>query len=336
MAPGLNRPAGFTDPSHGDRTQLTDRGVDTDMRNRRLRSVSAAVALVAVLTASGCTGASDDSATTTTTAARCRPEPTGPTTYRYANRPGVSPERTSLDVHLPEGCGPAPVVMWVHGGGWRRGDKAAGLVERKAEWAASMGAALVAVNYRLSTPGAGVAWPDHGEDVADAVAWVQRRGRAVGLDPAALTMVGHSAGAHLVAIVGTDPALLRDAGADPEGAACVVALDFSFDLATAPARALIANAFGTDPAVLASASPTVQVERNGAPDTRFLIGTRGAPRRVTEARAFVDLVERRGGSAELVVANPYDHNQISSRLGAPDDTLVTPPTTRFVESCLPR
>jgi len=302
---------------------------------RRLPHVGITVFLATVFAVTGCTGSSGESVTPVTPAARCRPEPSGPTTYTYTRRPGVDPGRTSLAVYLLEGCGPAPVVMWVHGGGWRRGDKTAGTVQRKAEWAGSLGAALVAVNYRLSTPGADVAWPDHGEDVADAVTWVQRRGRSVGLDPSRVTMVGHSAGAHLVAIVGTDPALLTDAGADPGGLACVVALDFSFDLATAPARALIANAFGTDPAVLAAASPTVQVERNGAPDARFLIGTRGGPRRVAEARDFVGLIDRRGGSAELVVANPYDHNQISSQLGAPDETLITPPVTRFVESCLP-
>lgn len=269
-------------------------------------------------------------------APRCRQEATGPTTYRYARRPGVAPGLTSLDVYLPAGCGPVPVVMWVHGGGWRGGDKAIGTVAQKATWAGSLGAALVAVNYRLSTPGADVRWPDHGDDVADALAWVQRRGPSVGLDPSTTTLLGHSAGAHLVAIVGTDPALLTRAGADPGDLACVVALDGAFDFATVPTRALITNAFGTDPATLAAASPTVQVERNGAPAARFLVGTRGAPRRVAGAQAFVDLVNRSGGSAELVVTNPYTHGLINSRLGAPDETIITPPTTAFVESCIVR
>lgn len=305
---------------------------------RHFRRGSALV--VAAFAVTGCAGASDSSsasrpsAPAASTGARCRTEATGPRTYRYARRPGVDPERTSLDVFLPPGCGPAPVVMWVHGGGWRRGDKAAGFVARKAAWAASLGAALVAVNYRLSIPGADVRWPDHGEDVADAVAWVQRTGRLVGLDPTNLTLLGHSAGAHLVAIVATDSALLAQAGAQPASVACVVALDFSFDLATAAARPLISNAFGDDPAALASASPTVQVERNGAPAARFLIGTRGGPRRIAEAQGFVDVVERSGGSAELAVANPYTHSQISSQFGAPDETIITPQANTFVESCI--
>jgi arylformamidase len=225
------------------------------------------------------------------------------------------------------------VVVWVHGGGWRRGDKASGFVERKAAWAASLGAALVSVNYRLTTPDSGVRWPDHGEDVAAAVAWLQREGPELGLQGTDITLIGHSAGAHLVAIVGTDPTLLTDAGADPADVSCVVPLDFSFDLASAPATGLIADAFGTDPEVVAAASPNVQIERNGAPTARFLVGTRGAPRRIADARTFVDLVNDTGGSAELFDANPYTHSQINSQLGAPDDRLVTPAVSEFVASC---
>jgi acetyl esterase/lipase len=169
--------------------------------------------------------------------------------------------------------------------------------------------------------------------VAAAVTWVQTDGPALGLDAANITLLGHSAGAHLVAIVGTDPGLLVAAGADPGKVACVVALDFEFDLATAAARTLIADAFGTDPEVIAGASPSVQVERNGPPGARFLVVTRGAPGRVENAHSFVDLINDAGGTAGLVDANPYSHNQVSSQLGAPDDSLVTPPVTDFVRSC---
>ena len=211
---------------------------------------------------------------------------TGPTTFSYADRPGVDPNLTSVDVYLPAGCGPVPVVMWVHGGGWRRGDKSGANVERKAAWAESIGAALVSVNYRLSSPGSGVMWPDHGDDVAAAVAWVQRDGAGVGLDSEHVALVGHSAGAHLVSIVGTDPALLASAGADPLGVDCVVALDVDYDLADAAGQALIANAFGTDPEVLAAASPPIQVERNGAPAAPFFVVTRGAPAADREGAGF--------------------------------------------------
>lgn len=85
--------------------------------------------------------------------------------------------------------------------------------------------------------------------------------------------------------------------------------------------------------MLAAASPSVQVERNGPPHARFLVGTRGSVQRVAQAQAFVDLINDEGGSAELLNANPYSHNQISSRLGSEGDALVTPVVGDFVTSC---
>jgi acetyl esterase/lipase len=294
-------------------------------------AVIALLLLTAACTGAGNAGPSDT--TVSTVAPDCRESPSGPVTHQYAVREGADPDRTSLDVYLPAGCGPAPVVVWVHGGGWRRGDKTAGQVQRKADWAASLGAALVAVNYRLSVPGSGVMWPDHGRDVSAAVAWVQREGASVELDPARMTLLGHSAGAHLVAIVATHPTLLDEAGADPALIACVIPLDFSFDLATAPARSLIANAFGGDTEVLEDASPNVQIARSGPPRAAFLVGTRGGPRRVADARDFVALINESGGYAALLDANPYSHDGISAQLGAPGEQIVTPTVSDFASSC---
>jgi len=176
-------------------------------------------------------------------------------------------------------------------------------------------------------------WPDHGADVAAAVAWMQQEGASLGLDPDRMVLLGHSSGGHLVSIVGTHPSLLDDAGGDPGRLACIVSLDFSFDLATAPVSEVRANAFGVDPAVLTDASPDMQIQRNGAPGARFLVGVRGAPPRVAEGQRFVDLINETGGAAELLDANPYTHNQISSQLGAPGEEIVTPLVSAFAESC---
>ena len=295
------------------------------------------VAVIASLTLIGaCTGSVDSESSgvgSPTTTSPCRTSASGPVTYQYAERQGTDPDRTSLDIYIPAGCGPVPVVVWVHGGGWRRGDKEAGQIERKVAWAESIGAALAAVNYRLSTPDSGVMWPDHGADVAAAVAFIQQEGASLGLDTDRMVLLGHSAGAHLVSIVGTHPSLLTVAGGDPGQIACVIPLDFSFDLQTAPARALIANAFGIDPEVLEDASPNIQIERNGAPGAKFLVGTRGGRIRVAEAQIFVELINERGGTAALLDANPYTHNEISSQLGAPEEEIVTPVVSAFAASC---
>jgi arylformamidase len=266
----------------------------------------------------------------------CRATTSGPQEVRYAERPGVAADLTSLDVYLPAGCGPVPVVVWVHGGGWRAGDKANRGIETKVAWATAIGAALVAVNYRLSTAGAGVQWPDHAEDVAAALAWIADQGRASGLDPTDVVVLGHSAGAHLVAITVSNPTLRAATGLG-DGLRCAVALDTEGWMLAESAAAdtgLVANAFGTDPVVLADASPLEQVRRHGAPTSAMLAVTRGTPSRVAAAANYVKAVNAAGGVAELLDVRPYSHEDTSQQLGVAGEQRLTPAVTQFVQGCI--
>lgn len=305
------------------------------MTQRVLLGTVALALLVTGCTGTRSVGAPSTTATSSTTSDGCRTTAVRPTTYRYAERTGTPAVRTSLDVYLPAGCGPVPVLVWVHGGGWRRGDKTAGAVQQKAAFANGLGAALVAVNYRLSSPDNDVRWPDHGQDVAAAVAWVVEQGAAHGLDPSRVALVGHSAGAQLVASMAVHPTLLTGAGADRSAVDCVVVLDVQLDLLHRRGRPeMLDTAFGTDPEVLADASPLLQVQEHGAPSAAFLVVSRGGLRRVAGAAEFVDAVNAAGGRAELVDAGTYSHNQVSQLLGAPGEQVVTPTTARFVSECL--
>ena len=290
--------------------------------------------------------AADSMPLDTATTGACTTEATGPSEFAYTTIAGVEPDLTSLDLYLPAGCEPVPVVVWVHGGGWRRGDKV-GSLGNKVEMVNDLGAALVSVNYRLSTPGATsdatpddrVQWPDHGNDVAAAIAWVQSEGPQHGLDPTRITLMGHSAGGHLVSIVVADPSLLAGAGISPDSVQCVIALDSAaFDLANSPAEesGLVPNAFGTDPAVIAAASPLTQVLEQGPPAARFLVVTRGSALRVRGAQAFVDALNNETSETNsiLVEVNPYSHMDVNDRLGEPGEQLVTQPVTEFLQICL--
>jgi acetyl esterase/lipase len=148
-----------------------------------------------------------------------------------------------------------------------------------------------------------------------------------------MALVGHSAGGHLVAVAGTDPALLARAGADPEAVGCVVALDSAATVLDA-GNPLHAAAFGTDPAVLAGASPLVLVERNGAPPAEFLVVARGRPARVAAQRSFADAITAAGGTATFVDANPLDHAGVASALGRDGDGVVTPAVRDVLDRCL--
>lgn len=304
---------------------------------------------VAVLASAACTDGGADrglpaptttAPTTTahaTTGTGCPPGDGRPATHRYAERPGTDPHLTSLDVYLPEGCGPFPVVVWVHGGGWRVGDQRNASTAQHAAWANELGMAWVSVGYRLSTPGSGVAWPDHGDDVADAVAWVRHHAAELGVDPDRLALAGHSAGAHLVSIVATDPALRARADLPTGAPTCVVALDtaaYRLDTVAPAMRPMVTDAFGTDPGTLADASPLLQAQRNGSVGSRFLVVTRGTAARRSEADSFAATVRAGGGGATVVDARPLTHAEVNRDLGRTGEQVVTPATAAFLRDCL--
>lgn len=271
------------------------------------------------------------------TTGECRAEATGPETFVYAVRDGSEPHLTSLDVMLPAGCGPVPVLVWVHGGGWRRGDKTDPSVVQKTALANGVGAALVSVNYRLSSPDNEVRWPDHGDDVADALAWIAAEGPSHGLDPTRIALIGHSAGGHLVSIVATDPELRAAAGLDDGSLRCVIPIDTEgYDLGESAAMVsgLVSGAFGADPGVIAEASPVVQIARHGAPAANWLVLTRGGPARVATAAAFVDVVRAGGGEADLLHGGGYDHDEVNRAVGRTGELVVTPTVTGFLRTCL--
>jgi acetyl esterase/lipase len=268
--------------------------------------------------------------------------PESPTTIAYDEVPGVDPDLLSVDVYeRPGGCDPAPVVFWVHGGGWRIGDKTNPGTDTKAAWAAANGWTLVSVNYRLSTDGAGVVWPTHGRDVATAIAAVLDRADELGIDPGRVAVAGHSAGAHIASMIAVDPSLLDGVGLDRTDVDCLAALDTEgYDLnermntgGDAP-DALIESAFGTGPAVLAAASPTIVLTETGGPVADAVIVTRGLPRRVAQAERFAEVLRASGSVAEMVEATGYSHAEVNAALGRPGETVETPTVTAFLQGCL--
>ena len=108
----------------------------------------------------------------------------------------------------------APVVMMVHGGGWRRGDKGGPMmVKNKAlHWVDKKGWLFITVNYRLMPEAPPTVQVD---DIAHALAFAQGKAAGWGGDPNRFVVVGHSAGAHLVSLLTADPEITRRAGARP-------------------------------------------------------------------------------------------------------------------------
>lgn len=130
-----------------------------------------------------------------------------------------SDPRQVLDVTLPRGLQAAPVLVMIHGGGFRSGDKSELAVPTDVLMA---GIAVVRVNYRLSGSSR---WPAQGEDCLAAIVHLQRNGAALGLDPSRIVLMGQSTGAFLA--VSTALSLV-EVGLPPRGVVSLYGpMDFS-------------------------------------------------------------------------------------------------------------
>jgi acetyl esterase/lipase len=237
----------------------------------------------------------------------------------------------SLDIYEPA-CGTAwPIVVWVHGGGWQTGDKA-NRMDDKVAWAAEHGWMLVSVNYRLSPE---VVYPAHNDDVATAIGWVIEHAPGLGADADRVALMGHSAGAGIVAAVGIDESHLNATGHSLETIDCVAALDTEgYDVAAKASEGdpLYLQAFGTDPSVWAAASPVNHIAAGkGIPD--FIIFTRGTPARRDLAKRFADALGAADVGVSVIDVSPLAHEDVNTAVGAPGDSVVTPPLTSFIEGC---
>jgi acetyl esterase/lipase len=121
----------------------------------------------------------------------------------YADGP-----RHKLDVYAPEQRGePAPVVFFIYGGGWSRGERYE--YEFVGRALASRGFVTVIADYRLVPE---VRYPDFLYDSAAALRWVQDNIANYGGDPDRLFLSGHSAGAYNAVMLALDPSFLREFG----------------------------------------------------------------------------------------------------------------------------
>ena len=232
---------------------------------------------------------------------------------------GAHPRQRS-DVYLPAHARPdAPILLMVHGGGWHRGDKRmASVVGNKAAHWLDRGFVFVSVNYRLQ--------PDadpllQAADVAAALASVQRRAREWRANPAATVLMGHSAGAHLVALLGSRPdALLRQAGAQrPLGVVSLDsgALDVPALMGQPRLPQLYRDAFGSDPAYWASVSPQQQLARGAVPMLLVCASSRRFPTSpCAEARKLAARAARLSVPTQ-VLPQVLQHGAINDQLGLP-------------------
>jgi acetyl esterase/lipase len=247
----------------------------------------------------------------------------------FAATPGIRP--LELDLYLPASTEPAPVAVFLHGGGWRAGHRhTAGPAypgTAPFERLAQTGIAVASIDYRLSGE---AVWPAQLHDAKAAVRWLRARAGELGVDPDRIAAWGESSGGHLAALLGLtgqDAALEGDVGVTgPSSAVSAVvawyapsdvrnAADFGtdpLDPGTREARLLGAPAPEV-PEKAAEASPITHVGPDAPP---FLLLHGAADRFVAcvQSERLYDALVEAGVEAELDVYEDADHMW----LGSPD------------------
>lgn len=194
------------------------------------------------------------------------PQPAGKQTLAYG-----SDRLQQLDYYPAQnGNKRAPLVLFVHGGGWKRGSKDNADGSWKAPHYTQAGYAYASINYRL-VPANTV--EQQAADVAASLRYLIDNAAKLGFDPTRIVIMGHSAGAHLVALVGTDEQYLRGAGLSFASIDGVLPIDgAAYDVAKQIADGnrfmndTYVQAFGTDPARQRALSPSLQAASPNAPE----------------------------------------------------------------------
>lgn len=239
----------------------------------------------------------------------------------YDHKSGVGDGNFTMDVYAPDGAKNAPIVIMVHGGAWTVGNKQASIGKDQPRFFNDNGFIYIAINYRLA--------PDHPfpapvEDAAAAIAYTYKHAADFGGNKNDIFLMGHSAGAHSVALVSVDPSYLGKHGLGLGVIKGTVPLDgAAYNLVKTGEKKgelprFYRPAFGSDPKVWAKASPTLQVldGRDVPPMLLLYVDRAQSPKKAQE---LADVLRQNGYMAQAVLASKRSHKSLNRRLGEKKD-----------------
>lgn len=221
-------------------------------------------------------------------------------------RPGGT--ELKLDLEVPEGTAPAPLVIMLHGGSWSSGSRdeftAPELVEN--------GIAVATVDYRLAPD---YRFPSNIQDVKAAIRFLRAHAGEYRLDPNRFGLWGSSAGGHLAALAAlSGPSAGWDVGENLNQSSAVQAVVDWFGpthflgLETAPERPrqLVVNAFGSDPLVWRQGSPLFLVHA-GAPPFLIMHGRNDRLVPLEQSETLNNSLKQAGVTSDLVIVENAGH-----------------------------
>ncbi len=227
-----------------------------------------------------------------------------------------SDKKQTFDVYQPHDSSNAPIIVMLHGGAWQAGDKTnPGVWENKVDYWGDKGFIFVSVNTRLlpdATP------LEQAEDLAIAMATVQTRAAEFGGDAKQITLMGHSAGGHVAALLATRQDMQQEAGVRPWKGTVLLdtaALDVT-SLMERTNLKMFESAFGDDHIYWTAASPNTHLDANDGPFLVVCSSSRyiscPAAREFQQAAASSD-------NTVTILPVPLKHGELNALLGEPSE-----------------
>ncbi|KAJ5342346.1 Alpha/Beta hydrolase protein [Penicillium brevicompactum] len=244
-------------------------------------------------------------------------QPTGGTDLAYG-------DKNSQHLRFWKSQSPkAPIILYVHGGSWRIGTNLDSIGSAKVNHLVAQGYAFASVNYSLIPS---VTVKEQVQEVADSVGYLARNAAKLNIDPDRVILMGHSSGAHVVTLLGTDPSYLTKADIDIRTVRAVISLDGSNYNAPAeivdspgPVADNMVMGLGTDTKHLQDMSPTYNARAPNAGAFLLLHAQRNGD--IRQAVELSRALEAAGTDADLHVFEGEwfeGHVQILLRLGNPE------------------
>jgi acetyl esterase/lipase len=248
------------------------------------------------------------------------PGPMASRDLRYGPAP-----RQVAQLFVREKAGRAPLIVYLHGGGWSAGTPRAGSGGAQPDHFTGAGYAYATVGYRFVpevTVEAQVA------DVAQGIALLRRQ---KGVDADEIVLLGHSSGGHLAALLGTDPAWLEAAGVPFDAVKAVILLDpAAIDVPPimqaargAPTVARFYQpAFGDDPARQAALSPLRHAEAPNAPAWLMLHDVNNPLAGLQGQQLSVALIAAGAREAMVLPVQDTTHLRLNDEIGQPGNVAT--------------
>jgi acetyl esterase/lipase len=236
-----------------------------------------------------------------------------------------------LDLAMPkDGDGPYPVVVCIHGGGWRQGNRQQ--MSKTIEVLAGRGFVAVTPSYRLAPD---AKYPAQIEDVKAAVRWLRANAKTYKINPDCVGAIGFSAGAHLACLLGVTN---KDDGLEGKGGnadqssrvQCVVSFfgpsdltrnDWTKEVEDNILVPFLGATIKEKPEIYKQASPVTYVTKE-APPFLFFHGDKDKLVGLEQSKILAEKLGKAGASAKVVVVEGEGHGWAGEKLKENIEQLV--------------